>query len=210
MIINLPANFRYGDKECIREGILKIPSHADFRMLMYQLAIANKGKKCWYCGRRLAHSEITMDHLYPQDLGGPTISDNLVPTCGKCNSSKNNFTEQQYQKMIHVDEDTKKKLRSIYYRQNEERKKKGFVLPKTWVKQKKIDTISFSLTVGDGYRGKQYNRIAKFYRTYHHFPNPVIVDKVDQLLDGFPLLIYAKDNGIEKVPVIKLDNVEKM
>ncbi len=183
MIINLPANFKYGDKECIENGILKIPSNADFRLLMYQLSIANKGKKCWYCGKKLSHREITMDHLYPQDLGGPTISNNLAPSCGHCNSEKNNFTEQQYKNLINVDEDTKKKLRSIYYQKNEKIKKKGFVLPKRWVIQKSIDTISFSLIVEEGYRGKQYNRIAKFYRMYHHFPNPVIVDKSDQLLD---------------------------
>ena len=37
-----------------------------------------------------------MDHLYPQDLGGPTIPNNLAPTCSDCNSEKGNLTEKQY------------------------------------------------------------------------------------------------------------------
>lgn len=46
------------------------------------------GHRCAYCGTQ--RSKLTMDHIVPVISGGRTDAYNIVPACGKCNSSKNN------------------------------------------------------------------------------------------------------------------------
>jgi 5-methylcytosine-specific restriction endonuclease McrA len=41
---------------------------------------------CQYCGHR--GSDLTIDHVIPKRLGGPTTWDNLVCCCKKCNGKK--------------------------------------------------------------------------------------------------------------------------
>lgn len=41
--------------------------------------------RCAYCGER---SDLTQDHVVPVALGGHFSIGNLLPACGKCNSSK--------------------------------------------------------------------------------------------------------------------------
>ena len=36
----------------------------------------------------ISMEEMTIDHMYPQDFGGPTITNNLLPSCKKCNNDK--------------------------------------------------------------------------------------------------------------------------
>lgn len=43
---------------------------------------------CYYCGARVAHPELTMDHLVPLSRGGRSTKDNLVPSCKSCNTKK--------------------------------------------------------------------------------------------------------------------------
>jgi 5-methylcytosine-specific restriction endonuclease McrA len=42
---------------------------------------------CAYCGRK---EKLTQDHIMPISKGGTYSKGNIVPACGKCNSSKNN------------------------------------------------------------------------------------------------------------------------
>ena len=42
--------------------------------------------KCTYCGKR--SKELTVDHIIPLVKGGTNYIDNIVPACGRCNSSK--------------------------------------------------------------------------------------------------------------------------
>jgi len=44
-----------------------------------------KKDKCIYCGKR---SEVTIEHLFPKSLSGPTIEKNIVWICKECNSAK--------------------------------------------------------------------------------------------------------------------------
>ena len=47
------------------------------------------GGECAYCGRTMHKGErLTRDHLLPVSDGGETTQDNIVPACGRCNSSK--------------------------------------------------------------------------------------------------------------------------
>lgn len=209
MIIELPAKFNYGNQAKIEDGILKIPSGVSWREFMYRLTTASKGKVCWYCGKKLKKEEITMDHLYPQDLGGPTITNNLVPACSMCNNKKGNLTEQQYRNLLSAPEKKRKEIKSKFIARNEEKKvKKGYYLPKEWITTKKIDAILVTWLMSESYTGKRYSKIETFYKQYGHLPYPIIVDRNNYLLDGFLVLIFAKNNGISKIPTIVLENVE--
>jgi 5-methylcytosine-specific restriction endonuclease McrA len=52
---------------------------------------------CYMCGEMLnfnlgsgvpTHSDITLDHLWPQAYGGDSIEENILPACRSCNSEK--------------------------------------------------------------------------------------------------------------------------
>jgi hypothetical protein len=43
---------------------------------------------CVYCGNKYEPDELTLDHVKPRCLGGPTLTSNLVPSCKKCNQAK--------------------------------------------------------------------------------------------------------------------------
>jgi 5-methylcytosine-specific restriction endonuclease McrA len=43
---------------------------------------------CYYCGGRVAHRQLTMDHIVPLSRGGRSTKDNLVPSCKDCNTRK--------------------------------------------------------------------------------------------------------------------------
>lgn len=44
--------------------------------------------KCYYCEKKVAYKNITMDHLVPIARGGRSTKDNLVPSCKECNTQK--------------------------------------------------------------------------------------------------------------------------
>ncbi len=45
---------------------------------------------CYWCAKRLADDEITLDHLFPKSLGGSNSVENLRITCKSCNQSRGN------------------------------------------------------------------------------------------------------------------------
>lgn len=47
---------------------------------------------CQYCGRRLAASQLSIDHVIPKSKGGKTHWTNVVAACHKCNTKKANKT----------------------------------------------------------------------------------------------------------------------
>jgi uncharacterized phage protein (TIGR02220 family) len=52
---------------------------------------------CAYCGIMFGESNgPTIDHMTPLILGGQHIVENIVPSCGKCNSSKRNKTIEEF------------------------------------------------------------------------------------------------------------------
>lgn len=48
---------------------------------------------CFKCGET---ENLTVDHVIPLSLGGTNTADNIQPLCSKCNSSKNNRSEEDY------------------------------------------------------------------------------------------------------------------
>lgn len=46
---------------------------------------------CAYCGKKLDRDTLTFDHVIPLWLGGNNDASNLLPTCGNCNASMNDW-----------------------------------------------------------------------------------------------------------------------
>lgn len=46
--------------------------------------------QCQYCGEKFHPSELTLDHVRPQSLGGKTSWTNIVTSCSPCNVAKGN------------------------------------------------------------------------------------------------------------------------
>jgi hypothetical protein len=51
--------------------------------------------QCAYCGRPIAPTDASMDHIIPQSLDGPDTWENLVNACRRCNGKKANRTPEQ-------------------------------------------------------------------------------------------------------------------
>lgn len=60
-----------------------------------QIMIKRDQSCCMYCGRFLAPSQITVDHVIPRSLGGKTSFTNCVCSCFECNNKKGNKTPEQ-------------------------------------------------------------------------------------------------------------------
>ena len=48
--------------------------------------------ECCYCGSK---RNLTVDHVIPKSRGGSNYWDNLVTSCGRCNSNKDNMTPEE-------------------------------------------------------------------------------------------------------------------
>ena len=53
------------------------------------------GHRCGYCG---CDGRLTRDHDVPLSRGGSNDISNIVPACGRCNSSKRNLTAEEFRK----------------------------------------------------------------------------------------------------------------
>ena len=175
---------------------------------MYELTYALKKKRCVYCGKKLKCTNSTLDHRYPRDTGGISITNNLFPCCSKCNSNKGNLTHEEYLNARDLSKrDKKEYIKKLYKYREKTMKKIGFKLPKKWVTWEDINRINYKKTYPE-LRGKRYCKILEFYQKYKKLPRPIIVDKNNQLLDGYNIVLFARDFKIKQIPVIKLENVE--
>lgn len=78
-------------------SVVRLRSHIKRPMPKLRLSrrsiFARDNYTCQYCGAR--GSDMTIDHIIPRRLGGPTSWDNLVCCCKKCNSRKSDKTLAQ-------------------------------------------------------------------------------------------------------------------
>ena len=216
MIIELPRSFFIKGQNnskgaFIEDGMLKISRDISFRRVMTELTYQIKGRnRCCYCGKRIEGDEMTIDHMYPQAFGGPTITNNMLPSCKKCNTEKGNLNTSQYKAFLKAKEngeleEFKKKIKKY---QDFIRKWIEFDIPQEWLSEKEISNIIVIFNLDENYKSKKYQKIAKYYEEYNHFQKPVIIDKNGFVLDGFLAVMYAKNTGLGEVPVIQLDHVE--
>ena len=55
---------------------------------------------CYYCGKNVAFTDITMDHLVPLARGGRSTKDNLVPCCKNCNNLKKSMLPLEWEEYL--------------------------------------------------------------------------------------------------------------
>jgi 5-methylcytosine-specific restriction endonuclease McrA len=53
------------------------------------------GHICQYCLHRFGYDDLTMDHVVPRKDGGATKWENIVSSCGPCNSKKGHSTHMK-------------------------------------------------------------------------------------------------------------------
>lgn len=56
--------------------------------------------RCWYCGRKTACRDLTMDHLVPLSRGGKSTRENIVPSCKTCNTLKKSMLPLEWQEYL--------------------------------------------------------------------------------------------------------------
>lgn len=214
MIIEIPRGYTFVKDESIiafeENGILKIYGRrGKFQDVMYDLTYELKGRdKCYYCGRQIEFpSQITLDHIHPVSLGGPTIPQNLVPSCRKCNGRKENMTPEQFNVYINLkDENQRKLFLQEYWSIKPFQERWLHVLPEDWIEQTSISDLLVLMDLTDT-NTRKYAKTREYYIRCKQFPKPIIVDCQRFVLDGFTQVLYAKNNKIKNIPAIVLENV---
>lgn len=210
MKIPLPENYSYKDVANVKDGILYIYKLSNFEDLMYDLTYATMtSDTCYYCGNSISRDKSTLDHLYPRNLGGPTIPNNLRICCSDCNSTKSNMTEEQFIYFRSLSPESQQDFfRDISLHNHILKKWFGPIIPKDWISNEPIERIIIYFYIYKEVKGRSYKKIEKNYKKYRHIIRPIIVDRNFKLLNGFTVLLFAKNNSILSVPTIVLENVE--
>ena len=206
MLLELPKKFKHPIAE-IADDTLMIFRLERFEDLNYELTYAIKKKKCIYCDERLRIKNRTLDHRYPRATGGVSITNNLFPCCSKCNSKKSNMTHKEFLVFKELDKEDRQQYVELVGKYKEKILKRiGYVLPNKWVEYIAVEDVKYR-KIKYFFHGKKFCRITEFYGKYKHLPRPIIVDKENNLLDGYNAFMFAKEFGIQQIPVIRLENV---
>jgi len=55
---------------------------------------------CYYCKRKVAPRELTLDHIVAIIRGGKTTKGNVIPVCKECNSKKKYFLPIEWEEYL--------------------------------------------------------------------------------------------------------------
>lgn len=213
MNIVLPQTpFSYNDGAAVVEGnILYIHRQVDFYNLMSELTYATYGREiCHYCGKKIYPSKLTVDHKIPRSFGGPTITNNLTPSCKACNSRKGNMFENEFFQFMEIESSPEKK--ALFKEQIERRQRRLYMgkeraLPKEWLLDSKVNVVSIRYQLNEPLGGGFY-KVERTFKKYGIFLKPIIISSNNHLLDGFNVCLVAKMFGVsDKIEIIRLDNV---
>ena len=207
MIMELPKKFKSQCVSCTERGLI-IHQLMRYEELMYNLTKAIRGKNCVYCGKRLKNIDYTLDHRYPKETGGISITNNLFPCCDICNTAKGNFTHIEYLEILRLSKKEREEaIIHIHEKNDMIIKSIGFKLPSEWITFEKLDNINFRNPKCYS-KGKKYSIISDFYSINKKLPRPIIIDNNNVLLQGYNLILFARENEISEIPAIKLENVK--
>lgn len=226
LLLDYDYKFDDGSAE-IKDGILYIYRPGCFNDVMYKMTYLIFGKKeCYFCHRKFLElsepyspeclyvTQTTLDHLIPQEFGGPTITNNMRPTCCRCNSMKSNMYPEEFAEYVKLlqstEPDQEEKIeqfkQTLLEVQGERRKGNIETLPQEWYTQDQIQNVYASIWVKEPL-GASYRKQEKAYKHNKYLSNAVIVSKNRFVLDGFNTILVAKKNHISRVRIIVLDNV---
>ncbi len=193
----------------IVDGILYVRYGKSFQNIVYGLTYFMKGRTfCYYCKKKVARNEMTLDHMYPRSTGGPTITQNLIPACKDCNSQKSYMTFEQYKTYLDLSEQERTKYLAKLSVFKEGIKNIGiYEIPNSWITPVLVKDIHTAIDFANISETK-FQKVKSYYDMYHKFQVPMLLDRNLYSLDGFYVLFVAKANNIKYVPAIILDNVE--
>lgn len=222
MIIEIPKGYKFTSNKnddvnnnyaYEQDGKLFIVGGVPFERLMYDLTYQLKDKDsehCYYCKCTLSAVNRTLDHKYPRHFGGISIPNNLVPCCVHCNEEKSNLTAHQYKEYLSIKKEASQKNFRRYSLELNQKYQSiiGYFLPEEWVSTNSRNKIVTEINLGDDYyKGKRYKKIKTFYKRNGCVPRPIIISSNNVLLDGFLILMYAKNFKVSHLPTIVLENV---
>ncbi|WP_223926829.1 HNH endonuclease [Prevotella lacticifex] len=92
----LGSNTPKYDKKCYMIRAKAYKAYKEGRWNIHDLMQLNVAKIkennfCWYCGKEMPPSKLTIDHVFPRNKGGNNDMDNIIMVCKTCNSSKGNM-----------------------------------------------------------------------------------------------------------------------
>lgn len=210
----------------VKDGILYIYKPGSFKDVMYQLTYLLYGKnECFFCHKKLRSnmlemdntkyfSQITLDHLIPQEFGGPTITNNLRPACSECNSTKGNMYPDEFLEYKKFDNkrDKESKIARRKFKESlrftQEQRRYGVIesVNKEWFTEELIRNIFVSFWIAEPL-GLMYKKQERFFKKYKRLPKPIVISQNRFLLDGFNTILLGKYNFCEKINIIVLENV---
>ncbi len=193
----------------VQEGVLRIVGRVSYEKMTICACYRKHGLICAYCGTELTKDTKTVDHKIPRIYGGVSILDNLVPSCKKCNEDKSNLIYDEYIKMREIQdyEDRKRYKLACIGRHEKEVLERGFCIPTDWL-EKDTQTILVDFDFTEDYKKSgRYTEIEEFYFKFGLLPKPIVISGNNKLLDGFVSLMFAKNEGLVTIPLIKLENV---
>ena len=221
-------NFKFQDGIAeVKNDTLYIYKPGAFKEVMYRLTYMIFGKdRCYFCQRKIRtnmleldnkkfFSQVTLDHLVPQDFGGPTITNNLHPACSECNSSKGNMYPDEFEEYRKFEgkKDKASKIEKRKFKESlmlkQERRRFGEIesVKKEWFTEELIRNIYVNFWLTEPL-GIMYRKQDRFFKKYKRLPKPIIVSQNRFLLDGFNTILLAKYNFInEKIQIMVLENV---
>ncbi len=209
MIMTLPQEYStpYAD---VVGGNLYLYDVSRYNGIIYDLTYLLKKSHCIYCGKKLQtkykNPHSTLDHMYPRATGGVSITDNLAICCSNCNSEKGPMTVHEYLNFLSLSHNQR-----VAYRKNilASRKKvfksTGFVIPTDWVEM--YNVASMKQVAFSSEKNQHYDKIVEFYNKYHHLPYPVVIDNNGVILYNHNAYLFACDENLKQIPVIRLENV---
>lgn len=163
---------------------------------------------CYYCKKSVPRNEMTMDHMYPRSIGGPTIPQNLLPACRDCNGHKSDMNYDQFRTWMSLDSSKRHSYVCQLNALKEGYRKIGVLqIPQDWVTPAEVDRIHTNVDFAN-ISNVKYDKVKHYYETYGSFQYPIVLDRNYYSLDGFYVLFVAKSMDIQYVPAVVIDNVE--
>lgn len=214
MIIRLPKTFTYRDKNnngsaYVLDGVLYIRGNVNFRNLMYKVTFELKGQeRCQYCGKLLTPRNRTIDHMYPQSFGGPSITENLLPCCKRCNLDKRDMTYMQFQEWRKIESlSEKEKFFQKCINENQKVKRKGkFLVKKGWITKVNIKEMVEHMSF-KSISSLKMRKTEEHFEEFKQYKKPIIISANGWLLEGKQNLKCAKNHKRYRICAVVLDNV---
>ena len=210
MNIILPSENLHTKDFRIENGVLYLRYGQSFQNVIYSLTYFMKGRRfCYYCKKKIPRNEMTMVHMYPRSTGGPTIPQNLIPSCKECNYQKADMTYEQYHTYLSLPSLAEKKAYAAKINIFKEGLKMigMFEIPNTWITPVRVSDIHTQIDFACISETK-YEKARAYYIQHRHLQHPIILDRNLFWLDGFYVLFVAKSCGVPVIPAIILENVE--